>query len=125
MKLLSRRNFLLGTAGLVLTAGGIGWYILNKKMPIGFKVKEETVTSGRALLKKIISVDIHAHPGRSFVEGAINLDSKIKQFTTMGSFEEKTIADMLTGGQTMASFSTVADFQILGLDKNKGGLYSF
>ncbi len=119
MSMSTRRKFLIGGTSLVLAAGGVGWYLATKKAPLGMDVDEETLIRGRNFLKKIISADIHAHPGRSFVEDAENLTGKIKFYASLGSFEEETISDLVEGGFTMTSFSTVADFQLLGF--NEGG----
>jgi len=117
----SRRKFLIGTAATVATAAATGWYFFNKKPPLGLKVEDSTLELGRNFLAKFISTDIHAHPGRSFVENAENLSGKIRLYAALGSFEDDTIADLVEGGITMASFSTVSDFQLLGL-KQGGGL---
>ncbi len=118
MSFLTRRKFLLTGTGALLAAGSYGWYAFNKKAPIGFDVDPETVQLGRAFLNENLSIDIHAHPGRSFVEDAENLSTKLSLYAAMGSFEEKTIAKMLAGGLSMSSFSTVADFQLLDLSDN-------
>jgi membrane dipeptidase len=121
MPLTTRRKFLLGTASTLLASAAAGWYYFNKKPPLGMEVDEDTLEVGRQFLNKIISADVHAHPGRSFVKNAHNLSGKINLYAAMGSFEDETITDLVAGGFTLASFATVADFQLLGL-KESGGL---
>ena len=118
MALMNRRKFLITGTAAALAAGGYGWYSFNKQAPIGFEIDAATVQLGREFLQQNISVDIHAHPGRSFVEGGQNLTTKLRLYATLGSFEERTIAKMLAGNLTMSSFSTVADFQLLDLVGN-------
>ncbi len=120
MPISTRRKFLIGGASTLLAAGAAGWYSFNKKPPLGMELDEATLELGKNFLKKIISADIHAHPGRSFVENAENISGKIWAYAALGSFEEKTIEDIIQGGFTMASFSTVADFQVLGVKKGGG-----
>ncbi|MCF6192746.1 MAG: dipeptidase [Kangiellaceae bacterium] len=115
MSFLTRRKFLIGGSITLAATGSYGWYAFNKKAPIGFEVDPETIALGRNFLSNNLSIDIHAHPGRSFVEDAENLSTKLSLYAAMGSFEEDTVAKMLAGGLTMSSFSTVADFQLLDL----------
>ena len=118
MALMNRRKFLLAGSATALAAGGFGWYSINKKVPIGFTINPATVQLGRDFLQQNIAVDIHAHPGRSFVEGGQHLATKVRLYSALGSFEEDTIAKMQAGNITMSSFSTVADFQLLDLSDN-------
>ena len=102
---------------LLAASGAMGWYLSSKKAPIGFAVDEKTLERGRNFLNKHISVDIHAHPGRSFVKRGEHLSPNLTLYSALGSFEQNTIQDMITGGLSMASFATVADFQLLDLTK--------
>lgn len=68
----------------------------------------------RALLARHPSIDAHAHPGRTFVEGAEHLSGLIWVYAKLGTFEKRTIADMNAGGLTAAAFAAVSDFQALG-----------
>ncbi|HFB64545.1 MAG TPA: hypothetical protein ENJ60_03300 [Aeromonadales bacterium] len=115
MAFLTRRKFLVSGTGLLLIAGGAGYYYTHKKVPLGFEPSAELLKNGRDFVNKNISVDIHAHPGRSFVSSSENLSLKLKVYAALGSFEEKTMDDMQEGGLTVASFSTVSDFQLLDL----------
>jgi membrane dipeptidase len=117
-----RRKFLIYTAGSLLTASGAIWYVKSKKPAIGFSVDQELLLNGQNLLNKIIAIDIHAHPGRSFVEGAKDIATKFKYYSLIGRFEDEAIEDMKAGKLTVASFSTVADYQLLDLGDK--GLYS-
>jgi len=112
---MKRRNFLYIGAGTVVGAAGFGWYKFTKKPPLGFERSEATVALGREFLNKYLCIDIHAHPGRSFVENAKHLSTKLKLYSAIGSFEEATIDKLVQGSVTATSFSTVADFQLLDL----------
>ena len=117
MALFTRRKFLVLGSGLVIAAGGAGYYATHKKVPLGFEPTDELLESGRNFVKKHLSIDVHAHPGRSFVSNAENLNFKLRAYAALGSFEDDTLADMKQGGLTAACFSTVSDFQLLDIGK--------
>ncbi len=116
MAKITRRKVLLGAAGVTAVAAGGVWFKLRKTpVPIGFELGEDELASARTFLTKHPAIDVHAHPGRTFVKGAKGLSGKLKLYKAIGTFEKKTVADMKTGGVGAASFSTVSDFCVLGL----------
>jgi membrane dipeptidase len=116
MRKLTRRRILTGLGAAVVAVGaGTYWVARPKPAPIGFDVTPEALASARDLLSRHPSFDAHAHPGRSFVDGAENLSGLVWVYAKLGSFEDKTIADMRAGGLSAAAFAAVADFQALGL----------
>ncbi len=121
MAKISRRKVLIGTAATLAAGGAVGWLKLRKKpVPIGFDIAPEQLASAREFLSANPAIDMHAHPGRTFVKGASGLKGKVKLYAALGTFEDKTVADMQAGGVGAASFSTVSDFCVLGL--GGGGL---
>lgn len=118
---ISRRKILLG-GGAILGAAGLGLYMKMKPKPIvlGFEANPDALAKANALIAKVPSFDLHAHPGRSFVSGAKNLKGVMKLYAAKGSFEDKAVADMQAGGMGAVTFCTVADFQIISLVKGKG-----
>jgi membrane dipeptidase len=82
--------------------------------PIGFEVSPEQLAAARALLSRHPSIDAHAHPGRTFVDGAQNLSGLMWLYARLGHFEDKAVKDMRSGGLTAAVFAAVSDFQTLG-----------
>jgi membrane dipeptidase len=66
------------------------------------------------------SVDVHSHPGRSFLVGS-EPDSLIIR-TMRDGFEAERIADMRNAKVTASLFSIVADFALLALED--GGLHA-
>ena len=118
---ISRRKILLG-GGAVLGAAGLGLYMKMKPKPIvlGFEPNPDALAKAKALIAKVPSFDLHSHPGRSFVAGAKNLKGVMKLYAAKGSFEDKAVADMQSGGMGAVTFCTVADFQIISLVKGKG-----
>lgn len=111
-----RRRIVTGIGAAVLAVGAGGWWLARPRpAPIGFSVSADALAAARALLARHPAFDAHAHPGRSFVAGAEHLSGLVWAYAKLGSFEEKTIADMRAGGLAAAAFAAVADFQALGL----------
>lgn len=112
----SRRRLLIGSGVALVSALGAGGYFVKHPWPapIGFKVTSEELMRARALLARHPSIDAHAHPGRTFVEGAEHLSGLVWVYAKLGTFEKRTIADMNAGGLTAAAFAAVSDFQALG-----------
>ena len=108
----SRRGFFFG-AGSILTLAACGR---------GPEPAETTTAleKAQALIAARPSLDLHAHPGRTFIRDVQNLNPGLKGFAAGGAFEDRAIADMKKGGVTAAVFSAVADLQILA--PAKGGL---
>ncbi len=104
----------LGVAAVAVGAG-VYWAARPTPAPIGFAVAPDELDAARQLLARHPAFDAHAHPGRSFVDGAQNLSGLVWIYARLGSFEDDTIADMRAGGLAAAAFAAVADFQALGL----------
>jgi len=116
MALWSRRRVWEGIGAAVLAVGAGGyWFARAKPAPVGFDVTPDQLAEARAVLERHPSIDAHAHPGRSFVDGAQNLSGLVWLYAKLGSFEDDTIADMRAGGLSAAAFAAVSDFQALGL----------
>jgi membrane dipeptidase len=83
----------------------------------GLSLSEAQIAAGKALVLKHPSVDIHAHPGRFFLQG-------IRQNGTsraMGPpFEAKALAAMAQGHVTAALFNCVSDAVLLEQTKTGG-----
>jgi len=112
----TRRRILFGIGAAVLATGaGTWWAARPRPAPLGFAVSADALAAARDLLARHPAFDTHAHPGRSFVDGAENLSGLVWLYARLGSFEDDTIADMRAGGLAAAAFAAVADFQALGL----------
>lgn len=109
------RRLLFATGGAAAAAFVVGGYLIKHPLPapIGFEVTPDELARARALLSRHISVDAHAHPGRTFVKGAENLAGLVWAYANLGSFEQRTLVTMKAGNLTGASFAAVADFQVL------------
>ena len=113
---LSRRQWLAGGGAAVVTAAAGGYLVWGPKpAPIGFEVTADELALARALLARHPSVDAHAHPGRTFVDGAEGLAGLVWLYARLGTFEKRTIKDMQAGGLSASAFAAVSDFQVLGL----------
>lgn len=118
---IKRRHVLMGggvAAAATLGAAGFGIYrrAFPPPAPVGFTVSPGELANARGLLARHPSIDAHAHPGRTFVNGAENLSGLIWVYAKLGHFEPQAIKDMQAGGLTAATFAAVSDFQVLGLE---------
>ena len=117
-KILSGRRGVVIGAGAAVAAAALcvaGYRQLRPPpAPIGFDVSPDELVRARAFLKRHPSIDAHAHPGRTFVDGAENLSGLVWVYAKLGHFEARTIRDMRAGGLTASAFAAVADFQTLG-----------
>ncbi len=114
---ITRRRVLTGIGAAAVAVGAAAWWVARPRpAPIGFSASPQELAAARDLLARYPSVDAHAHPGRSFVDGAENLSGLVWLYAKLGSFEDDTIAAMRAGGLSAAAFAAVADFQALGLE---------
>ena len=109
-----RRMLTTGGAALAAATGGAYWLTASNSAPVGFIVSAEELARARDLLARHPAVDAHAHPGRTFVDGAENLSGFVWAYAKLGHFEPKTIREMQVGGLSAAAFAAVSDFQTLG-----------
>ncbi len=120
--MVSRRKIIAGIA--VAGLGGVGYAGYKMLVPepavVGYELSEGELSAAHALLKAHPAVDVHSHPGRTFVDGAEGLAWKLKLYAMRGTFEERVVEDMIAGGLAAVSFSAVADFPVL--DVGDGGL---
>lgn len=118
MASISRRGALaLGAGALAAAAGGAAYLALRSKpVPIGFAVSQAELDWARQFLAENMAIDAHAHPGRTFMRGAEHLSGKVFLASLLGTFEDRTIAQMQAGGLTAAGFAAVSDIQALGLN---------
>lgn len=116
---ITRRRLLIGGVA-ALTVGAVGTYFARRRRsaPIGFTLSPDELAQARAWLASTPAIDMHAHPGRSFVHQAEHLSTKLSLYALRGSFETATIADMRAGGLATSVFAAVSDFQVLDLVDN-------
>ncbi len=122
---MNRRNLIVGGVGIVAVAGAaaVGMRVFRKEeAPLGFVPDPSFLDQARALLERYPAIDIHAHPGRTFVRGARDLSPALVAFSAGGASEKRAINDMREGLVCGGSFAAVADFQTL--DLKGGGLSS-
>ncbi|MEO8857215.1 MAG: membrane dipeptidase [Burkholderiaceae bacterium] len=120
MASVTRRSVLIGGGGAVAAVGvaslGVSLYRRANppSAPIGFAVSPEQLAAARDLMARHPSIDAHAHPGRTFVDGAQNLSGLMWIYAHLGHFEDQAVRDMREGGLSAAVFAAVSDFQTLG-----------
>ncbi|MGE3666867.1 MAG: dipeptidase [Steroidobacteraceae bacterium] len=119
-KLTRRAVIASGAAGVAAVAAGSAFWWSQRKPPLGMEIPGEFLRRGVALLAEFPSVDVHSHPGRSFLVGA-HPDSFVIRLMRDG-FEASRIADMQRAHVTASLFSMVADFPLLSLEG--GGLHA-
>ena len=103
-----------GGAALASVAAAAYWLAASKSAPVGFDVSPDELARARDLLARHPAVDAHAHPGRTFVDGAEHLSGLVWAYAKLGHFEPKAIREMQAGGLSAAAFAAVSDFQTLG-----------
>lgn len=120
MRKWSRRAALAGgiLGGVAAAAAGGLWWSRTRKPPLGMELSADLRQRGAAIVAEHPTVDVHSHPGRSFLVGA-KPDSLVIRLMRDG-FEAGRIADMRAARVTASLFAVVADFPLLGLEK--GGL---
>ncbi len=118
MQRISRRAVLAGGIAAAVAAGGGLLWSRTRKPPLGMDIPETFLERGIALLRESPAVDVHGHPGRSFLAGA-KPDSLLVRLMP-DSFEDERIAGMREAGVAASVFSIVADLAVLGL--TDGGL---
>ncbi|MFZ1772500.1 MAG: membrane dipeptidase [Rhizobiaceae bacterium] len=119
---MKRRTVLTGLGVLAAAGAGAYWTLAPKPAEVGFILTETELARAHDFLAAHVSIDVHAHPGRTFVRGASGLNWKLKLYQMLGSFEPRIVGEMKAGGLTAASFSAVSDFPVL--DLQGGGLSS-
>jgi membrane dipeptidase len=100
-------------AGGVAAAAGVLLWSRTRKPPLGIELPEKYRQHGAALVRAYPVVDVHAHPGRSFLAGATPESLLVRLMPD--SFEAERIADMRDAHVTASLFSIVADLAVLGL----------
>lgn len=120
MRKTTRRTVLAGgiAAGVAIAAAGGLWWSRSRKPQLGMEIPEEFLQRGVALLAEHPSIDVHSHPGRSFLVDA-QPESPVIRLMRDG-FEAERIADMRAAQVTASLFSVVADLPLLSLEG--GGL---
>lgn len=115
---LTRRTAVAGAlASLAAVSGGWLWS-RTRKAPLGMDIPRELIERGATLVREHPVVDVHAHPGRSFLAGA-DPDSLLIRLMPDG-FEAERVAGMREAHVTASLLAVVADFALLGL--GEGGL---
>jgi membrane dipeptidase len=117
------RRVMLGAGVAALVGAAYGVHTLRKRpgpAPLGFELTAEEHARGVSFLKANPAVDAHAHPGQTFVRGASGLPPLLRVYSAKGSFERRSVGDMVAGGLAASSFAAVADFNVLDLSKEKG-----
>jgi membrane dipeptidase len=115
---MKRRYFLIGGLGALAATGAVlaGLRVLRPdQAPLGFEPDARFVEQARSLLELHPAIDVHAHPGRTFVRGATGLSPALIAFSARGTSEDSAFEDMRAGLVCGGSFSLVADFQTLDL----------
>jgi len=81
-------------------------------------LSEAQIAAGRHFLRRHPSVDVHAHPGRFFMQDGAARSAFEARYAP--PFAERAIGEMTEGGISAVLFATVADHVLLGM--GAGGL---
>src|SRR4051812_16292806 len=94
-----------------LSAGLAAGFPQRSSAVTGLNLTEAQLAAGRRFVTSHATVDIHAHPGRFFLRGALQTDA----VKILGApAEAQVLTDMAAGGITAALFNCVADASLLG-----------
>jgi len=110
----TRRWFLGAGLGVAGTLAAMAWW---RSRNVEY-VPSTDIGPGEHVLAKYPSIDVHSHPGRSFLANG-DFDSIIINNMEHG-FEAPRIADMRAGNVTASLFSIVADVKVLGISATRG-----
>jgi membrane dipeptidase len=111
MHMVDRRTLIYLLAGAAVVGKTIA-QALPADAPLGFRPDPNFVTQARELLAAKPAIDLHAHPGVTFMRDA--LSPEVQHIAGPGPFESLRIADMVSSGMAGGSFAAVADVEILG-----------
>jgi membrane dipeptidase len=89
--------------------------------PLGFVTDPKYLARAQKLLARHPAIDLHAHPGDTFVRGAKDLTPEVQAIVGPNPTEPRAVTDMKVGGMAGGSFAAVADLEILGLRDGKLG----
>jgi membrane dipeptidase len=127
---LTRRKAL---GALVACAGAAGFGIIRSshgkdiKAPVGdaaplaelgMELSAEQRNAGVMFLKRHASVDAHSHPGRFFLRRLTEQTPTTRAFGE--PFEDRAIADLITGNVSGTLFCAVADMRLLEMTPTQG-----
>ncbi|MEZ3161075.1 membrane dipeptidase [Microbacterium sp. BWT-B31] len=87
---------------------------------LGFRPHPPSLRWSQELLAQNPVVDLHAHPGRTFVRGLRGATVPVRVWAARGASEKRAVHDLAAGGVTAASFAAVGDLPVLG--PTRGGL---
>jgi membrane dipeptidase len=119
--MVTRRQWLVGALSLGAAAGVVSWLDERPGLPV---LSPEALRRARVLLHRYPFVDMHAHPGRTFLQSAEDLSWSLGFYRWFGRVSERqTVGDMRAGGASAAVFAGVADVQVLAL--GGGGLETY
>lgn len=116
------------TTGVVLAATGasvaVGRWVTSKvgtvEAPAGLEADPAELAAADAVLSRHPAIDMHAHPGRTFVRDARHLALPVRLYAMRGSFEQRVVDEARAGGLAAVCANAVPDFATLGLAR--GGL---
>lgn len=94
------RNLVLGDLGVLAVgrAASVSMAIMRQAdAPLGFIADPASLERARTMLRDNPAIDIHAHPGRTFVRGAHDLSAELWAYSARGAFEAQAIEDMRKG----------------------------
>src|SRR5262249_13839559 len=89
--------------------------------PLGFVADPRFIQQAKLLLAEHPAIDLHAHPGDTFVRGARGLAPALQAMIGSSPSEQRAVTDMQVAGMAGGSFAAVADLEILGMREGKLG----
>ncbi len=104
---------MLSASSIAIAGTSLATYSAPAKPATGLSLSHAEIDQSLSFLRSHPVIDVHAHPGRSFMVG-IELDPALAQVILPGGFEQQRITGMKNYGIDTVLSAIVSDLKVLG-----------